>query len=68
MVLRLTAGRLVRPLARTPGSSPDALFAGMFPVAPFANCIRDNRFAFGGRVWSVKANMAGARLNFHGSG
>lgn len=67
MVLRLTAGRLVRPLARTPGSSPDALFAGMFPMAPFANCIRDNRFAFGGRVWSVKANMAGARLNFHGS-
>jgi len=59
---------LLRPLATPPGSPPDALRAGMFPMAPFANCIRDNRFAFDGRDWIVKPNMADARLNFHASG
>jgi galactose mutarotase-like enzyme len=39
----------------------------MFPMLPFANCIRDNRFTFEGRH-EVTANMAGTRLNFHGSG
>jgi aldose 1-epimerase len=59
---------LLRPLATPPGLLPDALRAGMFPMAPFVNCIRDNRFAFDGRVWRVRPNMPGARLNFHGSG
>ncbi|MCR8726381.1 aldose 1-epimerase [Frigidibacter sp. ROC022] len=56
---------LMRPL---PAGAGDALHSGMFPMLPFANCIRDNRFSFGGRDWQVAPNMDGARLNFHGSG
>jgi aldose 1-epimerase len=59
---------LMRPLSGPLGSPPDALRAGMFPMAPFASCIRDNRFAFGGHVYRVTPNMTGAGLNFHGSG
>lgn len=56
---------LMRPL---PEGGTDALHSGMFPMLPFANCIRDNRFAFAGRAWQVAPNMPGVRLNFHGSG
>jgi aldose 1-epimerase len=59
---------LMRPFGRSAGESSDALFSGMFPMLPFANCIRDNRFTFDGRRYEVASNMAGARLNFHGSG
>ena len=45
-----------------------SLRAGMFPMLPFANCIRDNAFTIAGRHYRVAPNMAGARLNFHGSG
>jgi aldose 1-epimerase len=55
---------LLRPL---PEGQEDALRAGMFPMVPFANCIRDNRFTFAGRDWQVEPNMPGVRLNFHGS-
>lgn len=56
---------LFRP---SPEGEPGALFSGCFPMVPFANCIRDNRFGFGGRVYGVAPNMPGNRLNFHGSG
>src|ERR1700722_1374140 len=59
---------LMRPVGRSPGELSDALYSGMFPMLPFANCIRNNRFTFEGRCYEVTANMAGARLNFHGSG
>ena len=59
---------LMRPFGRSPGELSDALYSGMFPMLPFANCIRDNRFTFEGRHYEVTSNMAGARLNFHGSG
>lgn len=59
---------LMRPLSVPAGRASDALYAGMFPMLPFANCIRDNRFGFAGRDYAVKPNMAGARLNYHGSG
>ena len=55
---------LLRPL---PDGTEDALHAGMFPMAPFANCIRDNGFAFAGLHWQVPPNMPDVRLNFHGS-
>ena len=58
----------MRPLGRSPGELSDALYSGMFPMLPFANCIRDNRLTFEGRRHEVTANMAGTRLNFHGSG
>lgn len=59
---------LMRPLRVPEGAAPDALYASSFPMVPFANCIRDNRFVHGGRSYTVPANMAGSRLNFHGSG
>lgn len=59
---------LMRPLGGSSGSAPDALHASMFPMAPFASCIHDNRFAFDGRTYCVSPNMTGVRLNFHGSG
>jgi aldose 1-epimerase len=59
---------LMRPFGRSPGELSDALYSGMFPMLPFANCIRDNCFTFEGRRYKVASNMAGARLNFHGSG
>ena len=59
---------LMRPFGRFPGGLSDALYSGMFPMLPFANCIRDNRFTFEGRSYEVASNMAGTRLNFHGSG
>jgi aldose 1-epimerase len=55
---------LMRPLS----GADHALRSGMFPMLPFANCIRDNVFVFGGRHYTVTPNMKGARLNFHGSG
>lgn len=65
--LRLSRGGgaidLLRPMER-----PGALHAGSFPMVPFANCIRDNRFRFDGTDYRVAPNMEGARLNFHGSG
>jgi aldose 1-epimerase len=59
---------LMRPLGGSAALPPDALHSGMFPMVPFANCIRDNLFGFAGRRYSVQPNMRGARLNFHGSG
>ena len=59
---------LMRPFGRSPGKLSDALYSGMFPMLPFANCIRDNCFSFEGQRYEVASNMAGARLNFHGSG
>lgn len=56
---------LFRP---APDGELGALFSACFPMVPFANCIRDNRFAFGGRAYEVPPNMPGNRLNFHGSG
>jgi aldose 1-epimerase len=59
------AWAFLRPL---PAGAADALQAAMFPMVPFANCIRSNRFDFAGRTWTVAPNMAGEPLNFHGSG
>lgn len=55
---------LMRPL---PGDKAHALHSGMFPMAPFANCIRDNSFVFSGRRYEISPNIEGAVLNFHGS-
>ncbi len=59
---------LMRPLGIAAGKPPDAVNASMFPMVPFANCVRDNCFGFGGRSFRLPPNMADARLNFHGSG
>lgn len=59
---------LFRPLRVPADGRADALNASMFPMVPFANCIRDNQFRFDDNNYRVAANMEGARLNFHGSG
>lgn len=56
---------LLRPL---PLGAAHALYSGMFPMVPFANCIRDNRFGFEGETCHISPNMSGSPLNFHGSG
>lgn len=62
---RLGNIELMRPL---PDGAARALYSGMFPMVPFANCIRDNAFCFAGRDYRVTPNMADSALNFHGSG
>lgn len=59
---------LMRPLSPPPGTEPHAVHSGMFPMLPFANSLRDNRFALDGRHYAVAPNMPGAPLNYHGSG
>lgn len=59
---------LMRPLRPAMGKPLDAVNAAMFPMVPFANCVRDNRFRFAGNSHILPANMPGVRLNFHGSG
>ena len=59
---------LMRPMVPPDGAAPDALHAAMFPMVPFVNCIRDNRFEIDGRRYLVPRNMTGSKLNFHGSG
>ncbi len=59
---------LMRPLRVPRGAAPHALHSGMFPMLPFANSLRDNRFSIDGRTYEVAPNMSGARLNYHGGG
>ena len=59
---------LMRPAAPNGTTKPAALSMSMFPMVPFANCIRDNTFALDGKNYSVTPNIEGNRLNFHGSG
>ncbi len=54
----------MRPM---PASATGAINSGMFPMAPFANCLRDNSFVFSGKRYEVSPNLAGVALNFHGS-
>lgn len=59
---------LMRPASACCTAKPAALGMSMFPMVPFANCIRDNKFTLDGRDHSVSPNMEGSRLNFHGTG
>lgn len=59
---------LMRPMQTPAGGREHALHSGMFPMLPFANSLRDNRFEMDGRDYVVSPNMPGAQLNYHGSG
>jgi aldose 1-epimerase len=58
------------PLFRTPPEREDrpALRAGCFPLVPFGNRVRGNRFSFEGRDYSFQPNMAWDRHYLHGDG
>lgn len=59
---------LMRPLAEADRAAGNVLGVAMFPMAPYANRIGNNAFAFQGRTWHVKANNPPERFNVHGTG
>lgn len=59
---------LMRPALASGTAKPASIGMSMFPMVPFANCIRGNRFTLDGADYSVSPNMEGSRLNFHGMG
>ena len=61
---RLALFDLMRPM---PAGATDAISSAMFPMAPFANCLRDNAFIFAGKRHEVSPNIPGVAMNFHGS-
>ena len=62
-------GATRQPLLRgTDADIGDVLEAGCFPLVPFANRIRDGRFACDGREIRLAPNMAGEANPLHGQG
>ncbi|CCV07382.1 conserved hypothetical protein [Mesorhizobium metallidurans STM 2683] len=64
------SGGAEMPLFREPpqGSDREALKSGCFPLVPFGNRVRDNRFSFDGREYWLKLNMDWDRHYLHGDG
>jgi len=56
---------LLRP---SPSDETDALGSACYPLVPFGNRIRDNRFSFAGRSYSLKPNTQWDRHYLHGEG
>ena len=57
------------PLLREgPGDDADALASGCFPLVPFGNRVRDNRFSFRGRDYHFQTNTDWDRHYLHGEG
>ncbi|MCW6507853.1 aldose 1-epimerase [Lichenifustis flavocetrariae] len=58
------------PLFRAPppGTSRTALQAGCFPLVPFGNRVRDNRFEVDGTAYALTPNMPWDRHYLHGDG
>jgi len=59
---------LFRPATAEALAREGAGAAAMFPLVPFANRIRDNRFEVDGVVHHLAANVPGEPLNVHGDG
>ncbi|NVP58674.1 aldose 1-epimerase [Mycoplana rhizolycopersici] len=60
-------GRL--PLLRqAPSDDADALASGCYPLVPFGNRVRDNRFSFRGRDYHFQANTDWDSHYLHGEG
>lgn len=64
------SGGVEMPLFREPpqGSEREALKSGCFPLVPFGNRVRGNRFSFEGREHSLEPNMGWDRHYLHGDG
>ena len=57
------------PLLReAPSDDADALASGCYPLVPFGNRVRDNRFSFRGRDYRFQANTDWDRHYLHGEG
>jgi aldose 1-epimerase len=57
------------PLMRSNAAyAGDPLTASCFPLLPFCNRVRDNRFSFEGRPYSFEANQPWDRHYLHGDG
>src|SRR5690606_13284798 len=56
---------ILRPM---PAEAGDPLSAACFPLVPYANRIRDGRFAFAGREVRLPANFPPERHSIHGLG
>lgn len=57
------------PLLReAPSDEADALAAGCYPLVPFGNRVKDNRFAFGARDYAFEPNTGWDRHYLHGEG
>lgn len=62
-------GDLRLPLLReAPSDDADASTSGCFPLVPFGNRVRDNRFMFRGRSYALEANTARDPHYLHGDG
>ena len=51
-----------------PGDDASALASGCYPLVPFGNRVRDNRFSFRGRDYQLLANTDWDRHYLHGEG
>ena len=57
------------PLLReAPGDDADALASGCYPLVPFGNRVKGNRFSFNGRDYAFKPNTDWDKHYLHGEG
>ena len=57
------------PLLReAPGDDADALASGCYPLVPFGNRVKDNRFRFNGKDYLLRPNTDWDRHYLHGEG
>lgn len=56
------------PLLREALENADALASSSYPLVPFGNRIRDNRFRFAGETYELQANTQWDPLYLHGEG
>lgn len=61
-------GGRVPLLREAPSDASDALSSGCYPLVPFGNRVRDNRFSFGGKDYSFEPNTDWDRHYLHGEG
>lgn len=61
-------GRTVPLLRAAPGDDADALHSACYPLVPFANRVRDNRFRFDGTTYTLEPNTDWDRHRLHGEG
>ena len=61
-------GKRIPLLRDAPSDDADALSSGCYPLVPFGNRVKDNRFTFGGQHYSFTPNTDWDRHYLHGEG